>query len=244
MSFLQHLAELRTRLIRSVIGAVVGMIACFFVAEELYGWLVQPLITALPEGAKTVYFLNPVEPFLVYLKLALLAGVFLASPYILYQLWKFVAPGLYERERRAVVPFVAAGTFFFIGGGAFCRYVVLPIGLETLMGVGFDTQAFDVESQITMQEYFSVATRMILAFGLVFELPVVVLFLSWIQLITYKTLLVHWRGAIVSAFIVGAILTPPDIATQLMLAGPMMLLYGLSIVVAWVFGPTPEPAEG
>lgn len=237
MSFVEHLGELRTRLIRCLIAITIGVLACFTVAEYIYYWLLQPLIAALPPDRKAVHFLNPVEPFMVFLKVAVLAGIFAASPVCLYQLWRFVAPGLYPRERRAVVPFVASGTVFFIGGAAFCRYVVLPVGLETLMGVGSSSELFEMQPQITMAEYFSVATKLMLAFGAVFELPVIVLFLSYVRLISYRTLLRHWRGAIVVAFIVGAILTPPDVITQTMLAVPLMILYGLSIGVAYVFGP-------
>jgi len=239
MSFLEHLGELRTRLIRCLIAIGIGVVACFTVAEYLYFWLLQPLLESLPPDKNEVFYLNPVEPFLVYLKISVLAGIFAAAPVILYQLWRFIAPGLYPRERRAVIPFVASGTLFFIGGALFCRYVVLPVGLETLMGVGSQTELFKAEAQITMAEYFSVSTKLMLAFGAVFEMPVVVLFLSWARLITYRTLLRHWRGAVVTVFVVGAILTPPDVITQLMLAGPMMLLYLLSIGIAYVFGADP-----
>ncbi|PIV99907.1 MAG: twin-arginine translocase subunit TatC [Deltaproteobacteria bacterium CG_4_9_14_3_um_filter_63_12] len=245
MGFLEHLNELRTRLIRAAVALVVGVLICFFFAETLYAWLLMPLMDALPENKKSVYFLNPVEPFLVYLKVSFLAGLFVASPAVLYQIWKFVAPGLYPREKKAVLPFVLFGSLFFVGGALFCRYVVLPTGLEALMGVGFQTELFDVQSQITMDEYFGVATKLMLAFGVVFELPVVVLFLSWVGMINHKTLLRHWRGFVVGAFVVGAILTPPDVMTQLMLAGPIMLLYLLSIGIAYLFGNrNAAPPEG
>ncbi len=235
MPFLAHLAELRTRLIRAALALGCGTLAAFFVAEPIYAWLAQPLLDALPAEARTLHFLNPVEPFLVYLKVAVLVGAFAASPLILYQLWRFIAPGLYPRERKVVIPFVTFGTLFFVGGGAFCHYVVLPVGLETLMNVGFTSNYLPLEAQITMAEYFSLATKLILAFGIAFELPVVVLFLSWVGLIDHRTLLRHWRGALVGAFVIAAILTPPDVATQLMLAGPLMILYALSVGIAFVF---------
>lgn len=235
MPFLEHLTELRGRLIYSAIAVAVGMLACFGFAEPIYGWLVEPLLDALPVGSKRVVFLNPVEPFLVYLKASALAGVLVSSPFCLYQLWKFIAPGLYPREKRAALPFVLFGTVFFVGGALFCRYIVLPLGLRALMGFAFDTKEFAVDPQITMQEYFSVATKMMLAFGVVFEMPVIVLFLSWIRLIDHMTLIRYWRFAIVGSFVVGAMLTPPDIATQALLAGPMMVLYALSIGIAYVF---------
>ena len=240
MTFMEHLAELRQRLLYSAIAVVVAMIGAFFFAEYLFYWLVQPLVVALPEGEKAIKYINPVEPFLVYLKLSFLAGLFIASPVVLYQAWRFVAPGLYPREKRAIVPFVLSGTLFFVGGALFCRYVVLPVGLLALMGVGSQAELFTAEPAITMREYFDVSTKLLLAFGLVFEMPVVVLFLSWIRLITYKTLLKHWRIAIVLSFLVAAILTPPDVGTQLMLAGPMIVLYFFSIGIAWVFGPRPS----
>jgi sec-independent protein translocase protein TatC len=246
MPFFEHLAELRARLIRSLLAVLVGMLACFAWAEPLYAWLAQPLIDALPPGDGLV-FLNPVEPFLVFLKVAMLSGVLVSSPFCLYQAWKFIAPGLEPREKQAVVPFVLFGSVFFIGGALFCRYVVLPLGMKALMGIAFDTTAIKIEPQITMQDYFSVCTKMMLAFGAVFELPVLVLFLSWAGILSHKTLIHYWRHAFVGAFILGAFLTPPDIITQLLLALPLLLLYALSIGIAYIFGPrdsaTPTDTE-
>lgn len=243
MPFSEHLGELRNRLIRAIVAVFVGMLVCFGWAEPIYGWLAQPLIDALPDGDKAITFLNPIEPFIVYLKAAAVAGVLLASPYCLYQLWMFIAPGLEEREKKAVVPFVLFGTLFFVGGAMFCRYVVLPLGMEALMGFAFDTTAFKLEPQVTMEAYFSVSTKMLLAFGVVFELPVLVLFLSWVGILSYKTLLKYWRFAIVGAFVIGAVLTPPDVITQSLLAVPLLILYALSIGIAYVFGPRDdEPA--
>jgi sec-independent protein translocase protein TatC len=242
MPFFEHLAELRSRLIRALLSVLVSMVACFTWAEPLYGWLAQPLIDALPADDKALIFLNPVEPFLVYLKVATLAGILVSSPYCLYQLWKFIAPGLEPREKKAVTPFVLFGSVFFIGGALFCRYVVLPLGMQALMGFAFETTAFKIEPQVTMQDYFSVCTKMMLAFGAVFELPVIVLFLSWVGLLSHKTLIHYWRHAIVGSFIIGALLTPPDVITQLLLAGPLMLLYALSIGIAYIFGPRTSAA--
>lgn len=236
MPFMEHLRELRTRLIRGIIAVGTSCMVCFFFAEPVYSWLVRPLIDTLPENQKFIGFLSPVEPFLVYLKTALLMGVFVSSPVLLYQIWAFVAPGLYEREKRAVLPFVLFGTVFFIGGALFCRYVVLPLALDTLVGVAINTKEFAIQPQITMNAYFGVVTRLLLAFGVIFEMPVVVLFLSWARIIDHNTLIHYWRFAVVGAFIIGALLTPPDIATQMLLAGPMLVLYLLSIGIAYVFG--------
>lgn len=247
MSFLEHLQELRVRLLHCIAAVIVCMIACFSFADDIYAWLQIPLADALESNdfPRSMAYTSPVEPFIISLKVALLAGLFAALPYILFQFWRFISPGLYPRERRAVIPFVFFGTVFFVGGALFCRYVVLPLGLEVLLAVAPSNpgDAFQAAPVITLEKYFSFAVMMMIGFGIVFELPVVVLFLSWIGLITYKTLIRHWRGAIVAAFVLGALLTPPDPGTQLMLAAPLVVLYAFSILVAFIFGGRPGPEE-
>jgi len=160
----------------------------------------------------------------------LVGGAILAAPAILYHIWKFIAPGLYPSEKRLVAPFVFFATVFFFIGAAFCYLVVLPFGYQFLL------EFTDIsDPQIMMSEYFSTTTKLLFGFGLIFELPVFSMFLSALGVITHRTLLKYWRIAVVSAFLMAALFTPPDILTQSMMAGPLLLLYGLSIGVAWIF---------
>ena len=243
LPFTEHLEELRGRLIKSMIAVFIAFLGSYFFSEQLYGWLMEPLINAIPEGEEqAIYFKDPVEPFFAYLKVALIAGIFISIPVILWHGWHFVAPGLYPSERKAAIPFVIFSTIFFVGGGLFCRYLVLPFGLKVLMGVGSDAP-FKVQAQIMMKEYLSLATKMLLAFGLVFEMPVAVSFFAALNLITHRTLIKHFRIAIVLSFVIAAILTPPDIFTQMALALPLLTLYGLSIFLAWTITRKREKIE-
>ncbi|GAB4255883.1 MAG: hypothetical protein Kow0092_01430 [Deferrisomatales bacterium] len=238
LPFTAHLEELRSRLIKAGLALIGGFAACYAVSEQLFAFLVQPLTAALPEGSHLA-MIRVQEGFLTHLKVALLAGVFLASPVILYQAWKFVAPGLYPHEKRYVWPFVGTATVFFFAGAAFAYWVVFPFGFRFLLAYAQGT----IQASISMDAYLGFATRLLLAFGAVFELPVVVFFLAKMGLITYRPL-VQGRGyALVIIFIVAAILTPPDVFTQLLMAAPLYILYEISIVVARVFGRAPEEEE-
>lgn len=238
LPFTAHLEELRHRLIKSAGAVVAGFAACYGVSQYLFAFLVRPLTAALPAGSHLA-MLRVQEGFLTYLKIALLGGVFLASPVILYQAWKFVAPGLYPQERRYVWPFVGTATLFFFAGAAFAYWVVFPFGFRFLLGYA----AGDIQASISMDAYLGFATRLLLAFGAVFELPVVVFFLAKMGLITYRPL-ARGRGyALVVIFVVAAILTPPDVFTQVLMAVPLYVLYEISILVAKIFGPEPEVEE-
>ena len=228
MTFYAHFKELRSRLLRCVVGVVVGMMACFSFSPAIYGFLARPVYSALPEEARNLIFLNPVEPFFVYLKISLLTGFIVASPYIFFQIWRFIAPGLYANEKRALIPMVLASTLVFIGGAVFCYVVVLPLGLETLIGAG-TTDEFAAVAQISMASYYDLVIRLIAAFGIVFEMPIFSMFLTKLGVITHQTLIKHWRVAVIAIFVLAALLTPPDVLTQITLALPMCLLYGVSI---------------
>jgi sec-independent protein translocase protein TatC len=175
---------------------------------------------------------NLTEPFFVLLKTAIFAGIVLAVPVILYQIWKFVAPGLYPDERKVAIPFVIAGSFFFIAGIAFCYEIILPYAYRFLLTFGQEVTT----PELMMEEFFGLTTKLLLAFGVVFEMPVFATFFARIGLITHKTLLRYWRHAIVACFVAGAMLTPPDIISQVFLAGPMIILYFVSVLSAWIFG--------
>ena len=228
-----HLAELRTRLIRIALAWVAGSALSWSFKEEIFRLLLAPAVHALGEGARPLQAIAPTEIFFTYLECALLAGFVLALPVIFWQIWAFVAPGLYPSEKNAIVPFVAVSTLLFAGGAVFGYTQIFPVMFDFF--VAFDNEF--VESAWTMSEVFSLTTRMFLAFGVAFELPVVVFFLSAAGIVEAKTL---WRGtpyAVLGIFIVAAILTPtPDWVSQVLLGVPMVALYLLGVAVAHFFG--------
>lgn len=231
MGILEHLAELRQRIVYSLIWLAVGFVIAWFWHEPLFEWMMIPLQEGAPnlEAAK-MHHKDLAEPIYVFLKISLLAGVFIGAPGILYNIWKFIAPGLYESERRLIWPFVGLGTLFFGIGASFCYFIVLPYGYHFLLQ--FSDPVSD--PQLMMAEYFALTTKLMFGFGLIFELPVVSLFLAMLGVITHRTLLDYWRYAIVLAFLMAALLTPPDIITQSMMAGPLVILYALSVFLAWL----------
>jgi sec-independent protein translocase protein TatC len=235
MSVIAHLVELRKRLIYSIIAIFIAVVACWTWVDQIFYLLMQPLRLAAPEGnldAVMIHHKDLGEPFFAMLKIAVVAGIFVSSPVSLYNMWKFIAPGLYKTEKRVALPFVIMGTAFFFAGAAFCFYGVLPFGYSYLIQFGLDVSS---NPELMLNEYLSTTTKMLLVFGAVFELPVVTAFLAALGAIDHNTLLKHWRGAIVGAFIIGAILTPPDPITQTLLSVPLCLLYGLSIGLAFFF---------
>lgn len=234
MGFLEHLGELRRRILYSLAGLFVAFLVCWMFREQIYAFLELPLLDAASRAATDEQVANLhqedlTEVFFTLLKSSLLAAAFAASPVILYNIWKFVAPGLYPDEKRAVLPFITMGTVFFFLGGAFCYTVVIPYGYQFL----FEFSEPYADPVLMIDTYFSLTIKLLLAFGVVFQLPVVTYFLSSIGILTHRILLDQWRIAVVVAFILGAVLTPPEILTQALLAGPMLLLYLLSVVIAW-----------
>jgi sec-independent protein translocase protein TatC len=238
MPLTAHLQELRWRLIKSLLAIAVGFAACYNFTEALFDLLTRPLLTInAVAGAQSdvVHLIGTglVEAFFTKLKVSAIAALFLASPVILYQIWKFVAPGLYENERRYVIPFVFFGTFFFVAGAAFCYEAVLPVGYQFFIQ---QYATIQVDPQIRISEYLTFTARMLLAFGVTFELPVIVFFLARFGVVTHRMMLQYTRYAILVVFIMAAMLTPgPDMASQLLMAAPLLVLYGLSIGVAYVF---------
>jgi sec-independent protein translocase protein TatC len=232
MSFLEHLEELRQRLVRSVISIVVGFGVCFYFADNIYAYLAKPLtdtLRALHMSDKLVYT-NPIDPFNLYIKLAAMAGIFLASPYVLYQLWLFISPGLYRHEKRYVWPFVVLTSGLFISGGLFAYKLAFPPALKFLLTFGRRFQPM-----VTINEYFSIAMTIILGVGLVFELPVIILVLSLFGIVTPRFLLRQLRYAVLLTAILAAAIAPtPDITTLFMLWIPMVGLYILSIGLCYL----------
>ncbi|MBW1681462.1 MAG: twin-arginine translocase subunit TatC [Deltaproteobacteria bacterium] len=225
--FMSHLEELRKRLIACAIAAGVGFVICYFFREYLFGILIAPLKAVMPEGERLI-FTNLPEMFLTYLKVAFLAGVLLSAPFIFYQLWMFVAPGLYQKEKRLAIPFVVASSILFVGGALFGYFVVFPFGFKFFMAFSNES----VQALPSVKQYFSFSIKLLFAFGVVFELPVVVFFLTKMRIVTPDFLKQKRKYAILMTFVLGAILTPPDVITQCMMAGPLILLYEIGILVS------------
>ena len=231
MTLLEHLDELRRRIGYVLLAVVVGFMVCWYFAKPIFAWLERPIKQFLPPG-DTLAFTGLIDPFMLYVKVGLLAGIFVASPVILHQIWLFVAPGLYRNERRIVVPFLLFTTTFFLLGGYFGYAVAFPMVCRFLLQVGAEFRQV-----ITVNEYFSMASKVILGLGIVFELPVLILFLARIGVVDHRFLLRHFRYAVIIIFVIAAVITPtPDVATQSVFAVPMVLLYLLGVLVAWLFG--------
>ncbi|HEV2718532.1 MAG TPA: twin-arginine translocase subunit TatC [Thermoanaerobaculia bacterium] len=231
MSFLEHLEELRKRLIVSIIALLAGFLVCWGFADKIYAILEAPLLRFLPKGEKLAYT-RMTAPFFLYMKVAFLAGIFLAAPIILLQLWLFIAPGLYKRERRLAAPFIIGASLFFILGGWFGYRFLLPGMCDFFVQTG--KQFHQV---ITIDDYYSFASTMILATGAVFETPILIFFLARLGIVTPAFLMQKFKYAVVLAFIIAAIVTPtPDMVTQTMLALPMIGLYLVGVAVAYLFG--------
>jgi sec-independent protein translocase protein TatC len=233
MPLIAHLEELRWRIIKALAAVTVAFAGCYGFSEQIFTLLTRPLVT-LGDAPPALIGTGVTEAFFTRLKVSAIAALFAASPVIFYQAWRFVAPGLYTHEKRTAIPFVTAATVFFLAGATFCYVIVFPVGyaffLEEYSSIG-------VTPTIRISEYLTFAARMLLAFGVTFELPVVTFFLARLGVVTHRTLLGWFRYAVLFIFVVAAVLTPgPDVASQLLLAAPLLLLYGVSIGVAWLFG--------
>jgi len=236
MSFLEHLEELRRRIIYALIAVGIGFFACWAYAEHIYEIIQQPVIEALKHNGipEKLGYLNPTEPFNLYLKTAFLAGLFVASPFVLYQVWMFISPGLYRREKRYVLPFMFSTIFLFLAGGYFGYKIVFPAALDFLIGYGRQFQPM-----ITVGEYTDLFLTVILGLGVVFELPILVFFLSLMGVISAGWMWRNVRYSILVIFIIAAVLTPTtDILNMCIFAAPMVALYLVSILVAWLVHPT------
>ena len=228
----EHLAELRVRLFRVLIACLLGAAATWSFREEIFGLLLQPAISVLGNEGRPLQAIAPTEIFFTYLKCSVLAGFVLALPVVFWQIWAFVAPGLYPNEKSAILPFVITSTLLF-GAGAFFGYkMVFPLMFEFFSS--FDSEF--VQSAWTMREVFAMTTRLFLAFGVAFELPVAVFFLSMVGIVDAPTLLRGTPYAILMMFLIAAVLTPPDWVSQIFLALPMVVLYLVGVGVAFIFG--------
>lgn len=234
MPFVSHLMELRDRVRNAAIAFMIGVVGSYFFSKQIYEWLRAPLFSAWREdparGEPYMVFNSVTEPFWVYMSVSLWSGIFVASPFIFYQLWKFIAPALYKRERRMGIAFGVVSAVFFIGGAVFCYYFVLPALFRYMLGYIDSSQ----RANLQMTAYMDQTRDTMLAFGGIFELPIVIYVLALVGLVTHRSLWKFNRWFVVLAFIIGAILTPgPDVVSQLFMALPMVLLYNLSILAAW-----------
>jgi sec-independent protein translocase protein TatC len=238
-SFWDHLKELRTRLLHAIVGIGVGMAVAGVYAEQLFRWVMKPVLASLPEGQRALHYTSGLEPFLVYLKVALYGGMFIAAPWVLWQLWQFVAPGLYRREKRVVVPFLVSGTALFYGGGAFCYFLVMPYAFPALVGFAGP----DMRPILTMREQLTLVLAMLLGFGIIFEVPIIIAFLSMIGLVDASFLAKYRRHAIVVNTIIAAVVTPTgDPFNLALMAVPMIVFYEIGILLARLLGKKKEPA--
>jgi len=233
--FTGHLEELRRRLIVCFVAVGIGFILSYGFKEKLFQILTRPLIGVMETGDKLIFTGLP-EAFFTYLKVAFLSGIILATPIIFYEFWMFVAPGLYDKEKRLMLPIVFLSTLFFLGGSFFGYFIVFPYGFKFFLGFASEI----IRPLPSMREYLSFASKLLLAFGLVFELPLIITFLAKLGIVSVSFLKKNRKYAILLFFVGAAILTPPDVVTQIMMALPLMVLYEISIVGARIFGKKPS----
>ncbi len=239
MTLMQHLEELRKRIVRAFAAWFVAFMVCYNYAEQMYLQISKPLRAALPPDTKLV-FISATEPFFAYLKIGAFAGLLVALPIIFWQVWGFIAPGLYAHEKRYVVPFVVLSSGCFIAGTLFGFFVAFPLMFGFLVQAG--TAGGEVVPMLSMGSYLSLASQMLLAFGITFELPIIIFFLARMGVVGYPLLARNRKFALLICFVLGAIFSPPDIISQTVLAVPMFILYELGIWLAFFFGKKPAPA--
>ena len=233
MSFLEHLDELRKRIVASLIGVALGVLASFAFINHIVNFILKPTWQVLPPGSRMIYT-QPGEAFGLYIQISLIAGVVLAAPWIMYQVWLFIAPGLYTNEKRLAIPFVALGTLGFVTGTLVNHYLTFPFMMRFF--ASFNTP--DLVFMPRLEDVFDLYTKMLLGMGLVFQMPMVVYTLAKLRMVTARFLLRHFKYAFLIIFIVAAVITPTgDMVTQAIFAAPMIALYLLSIFIAWFVRP-------
>ena len=228
MPFLEHLGELRRCVGYTLLGIFVGSVLSFALAQEIFSLITSPLSVAF--NGKTLIGTGPAEAFIVKLKVSVVAGIILSAPYTFFQIWNFISPGLYEKERKLAIPFVFISSLFFFMGITFCYKIIFPYAFQFFFA---EFQSIGIEPTIKIGEYLNFAVKLLMVFGTVFELPILSYFLARMGLITHTWLINKARYGIVTIFVLAAILTPPDVATQVLLALPLMILYGICIAVVY-----------
>ncbi len=231
MPFTAHLVELRKRLIYCFISIGIGFSVCYYFSKPLFRVMMDPLLRAMPEGERLIYTGLP-EAFFTYLKVGFWGGFLLSLPVIFYQLWQFAAPGLYRHERRYLVSFVIFATILFLIGGFFGYFIVFPFGFKFFLGFSDET----IRALPSVQQYFSLALKLLLGFGVIFELPLAMVFLGKMGIVNAPLLARGRKFAVLLIFVVAAILTPPDVVSQVLMALPLMVLYEISIVLVRMIG--------
>lgn len=250
MTVLEHLGELRKRLIRALLGTLPSVFIAWEFRTQLLGFLLEPFNVAyrhLGLGDKAVMnYSHPPEMFTTYMKLSIVCGFMLSSPWVFYQVWAFIAPGLYKRERLYAIPFVLASTLFFAGGSFFAYAALMPQMYETLLSMGGELPSgMVIQPMMMITENVAFATQILLAFGVVFEVPVVVTFLALAGVVDWKQLLTFGRWWVVIASVISAVLTPtPDAGSMLLMLVPLVVLYYVSVALAYAFGPKPDTSGG
>ncbi len=239
MPIIEHLRELRVRLIRAAIALTIGFIAAYFFSDQLFAALTLP-IRQVSHDKLLLIGTGVGEAFFTKIKVSLVAGLFLASPAVFYEVWKFIAPGLYHSERKMAFPFIVFATIFFISGGYFCWAVVFKVGYAFFLQ---QYSSIGVTPTIRISEYLAFSAKLMLAFAITFEMPIFAFFLTRLGLIDYKMMIKQFRYAILIIFVIAAALTPPDMVSQFLLAIPLLLLYVVSVAVSYVFRNKIEPAD-
>lgn len=269
MGFWEHIVELRTRLIRAVLGIIPGVAIGWIFRETIFDWLSVPWNRAHQDieidasllwwwflhpigGANEaeavrvpLHYTGPMDPFVAYMVMAAVVGLLIASPWVFWQLWGFISPGLYRKEKRLAFPFVASSTLMFAAGMYFGFTLVLPLAYQIFLGYGGNVGEHIVLTEIvTMDEYLSLTSRLLIAFGVTFEVPVVITFLSFAGVLNWRQLVKFGRWWLVISFVVAALLTPPDPGSQLLMAVPLNFFYWISVLLSWLFGPKVTKAGG
>jgi sec-independent protein translocase protein TatC len=242
MTFWEHLEELRSRILKALVAFAIGAGCAWYFRENVLIWLTTPFVNAWSQSIKdqrpALHFPAPASLFIAYLRLSLLSGLVFAMPIIFYQVWAFVAPGLYQRERRFALPFVFSSTLLFLGGGYFGWRVAFPVAFKYLLDFSGSIHnasiSIQIEPTVMIGDYIDFISRMLLAFGAVFELPVLVFFLAAAGIVNHTHLIKFSRYFVVLSFFIAAVITPPDVMSQFLLAIPLCLLYVLSIGIAWL----------
>ena len=231
LPFVAHLKELRDRILICILAVGVAFIGTYYFKERIFGFLMRPFTKVMPPQSSFI-FTSLTEAFLTYFKIAIVASLFVAAPVILYEVWKFVSPGLYDKEKRYIIPFISFGSIFFLIGGLFCYFVVMPTVYRFFVSYAGPY----IVPMPTLKEYMNLTLKLLVIFGFIFEMPLVAYYLSRIGIIKYRTLAKKRRYAILLIVVVSAIITPPEVTSQLLMALPMYGLFEVSVLIARVFG--------
>jgi sec-independent protein translocase protein TatC len=229
--FFSHLKELRDRLVVCVIAVGIAFIISYTFKERIFAFLMQPFVQVMPAGSSFI-FTNVTEAFITYFKIAIVAALFLGSPVLLYEIWMFVAPGLYEKEKNYVYPFIIFGSLLFVAGALFCYFIVMPVLFRFFVGYASEF----VVPMPSLKEYMSLALKLLITFGFIFLMPLVAYYLSKAGIINHRLLSSKRRYAILGIFVLSAIITPPEMTSQLLIVAPLIGLYEVSIIIARIFG--------